>query len=116
MSENERYASAQFELIPPVPCPCGMSRRAFIDESDGRASFHVVEIKRDARTHYHKEHVEIYYILKGAGYLEIDQTRHPVKPGDSFLIKEFCRHRALGPLTIINVSVPAFDPSDEYFD
>lgn len=113
---EKRYAVADFTEILPTPCPCGMTRRAFIAESEGRASFHVVEIRKDARKHYHRKHAEIYYVLEGAGILEVDNETVPLSPGKSVLIREFCRHRAVGVLKIVNVSIPAFDPKDEWFD
>ena len=93
-----------------------MSRRAFTDDSDQTASLHVVEISADARTHYHKQMTEIYYILEGSGQLEFDGTLHDVQPGMSIMIKPGCRHRAIGQMKIINVAIPAFDPDDEWFD
>lgn len=116
MAEQKRFEVADFSEIQMVPCPCGMSRRAFVDSSEGRVSFHVVEIRKEALLHYHKSHVEIYYVLDGTGFLEVDGTRVPVKPGISVLIKEYCRHRALGNLKIVNVSLPVFNPEDEWFD
>lgn len=114
--KNEKYVVADFNTISPVPCPCGMSRRAYVEESNHEVSFHVVEIKADAEYHYHKNHTEIYYILEGEGFLELDGNKLPVKPGISVLIKPGCRHRAIGKLKVINVPLPAFDPEDEYFD
>ena len=115
-NKEKRYAQVNFADIVPVPCPCGMSKRAFIEESNGDVSFHVVEISKEARKHYHKEHQEVYFILKGTGFLEVDDEKIPVKEGSSVLIKKYCRHRALGDLLIANVSLPAFDAEDEYFD
>jgi mannose-6-phosphate isomerase-like protein (cupin superfamily) len=99
-----------------VECPCGEARRAFVDDPDGVASLHVVEISADARAHYHKRLTEIYYILEGEGEMELDGERHPVRAGDAILIKPGCRHRAIGRLRVLNVPVPAFDPADEWFD
>ena len=113
---KENYVFTDFSAILPVPCPCGMSRRAYIEESGREVSFHVVDIKVDAKYHYHKFHSEIYYILEGEGFLELDGRKLSVKPGISVLIKPGCRHRAIGTLKVINVSLPAFDPEDEYFD
>ena len=102
--------------LPAVECPCGETRRAFLDDPDGVASLHVLEISADSRTHYHKRLTEIYYILDGDGVMELDGERHPVKPGDAILIKPLCRHRAVGKLRVIVVPVPAFDETDEWFD
>ena len=57
---------ADYSTIEPVRCPCGWARRAFADVPDAPASVHCVEVEVDARTHYHREHTEIYYILKCA--------------------------------------------------
>ena len=114
--EKKNYANVEFSNIMPVPCPCGMSKRAFIQESEGAVSLHVVEISIHAKLHYHKNRREIYYILEGEGFLELDGEKLPVKPGSSIMINPGCRHRALGQLKVVNVSLPAFDPEDEYFD
>lgn len=97
-----------------VPCPCGFSRRAFTDDPAQRASFHIVDIKKDSETHYHKRQTEIYFVLKGRGRIEADGESIPVKPGDAIMIKPGCRHRPVGSFTITNVVFPAFDPADEY--
>ncbi len=110
------YRFAQLDEIPPVRCPCGDARRAFGDEAEGVATMHLVEILKDARPHYHKRMHEIYLVLEGEGYLELDGERVPVRPMSSVLIKPGCRHRAVGDLKIINVPIPAFDPEDEWFD
>lgn len=114
------YEIASIPEIDPVPCPCGQTRRAFVDDADRVASLHVVEVTDTARTHYHKKLTEIYYILEGAGHMELDGEQHSVGPGDSILIKPGCRHRAVPQpgtaMKILNVPVPAFDPDDEWFD
>lgn len=112
----ERYEFVRVSEIEPVPCPCGLTRRAFVDDADKIASLHVVDIKQDSETHYHKKLTEIYYILEGTGEMELDGERFPVQAGDSILIKPGCRHRAIGTLKLLNVPVPAFDPNDEWFD
>lgn len=110
------YRVVRMDEVDPVPCPCGLSRRAFADDPDRTASLHVVEIKEDAQVHHHKELTEIYYILEGEGYMELDGEKVPVRPGTSVLIKPGCRHRAVGSLKLLNVVVPAFDPADEWLD
>jgi len=102
--------------LPATQCPCGETRRAFVDDPDGVASLHIVEISQDSRTHYHKRLTEIYYVLEGEGQMELDGELHAVRPGDAILIKPGCRHRAIGKLRVLNVPIPAFDPGDEWFD
>ena len=113
---DRRYNVAHFEQIDPLPCPCGQTRRAFADDPDRIATFHVVQIKADSRVHYHKRLTEIYYVLDGAGRMELDGEAVPIRPGSVIQIKPLCRHRAVGELKVIVVAIPAFDPADEWFD
>ena len=76
----------------------------------------MVDISKDSRVHYHKKLTEIYFILEGDGEMELDGERIPIKPFTAIFIKPGCRHRAVGDLRIVNVSIPAFDPDDEWFD
>ena len=109
---------ADYSTIEPVRCPCGWARRAFADVPDAPASVHRVEVEVDARTHYHREHTEIYYILECAAgaAIELNGERVPVATGQAVMIPPGIRHRAVGRMTILNVVVPPFDPDDEWFD
>jgi mannose-6-phosphate isomerase-like protein (cupin superfamily) len=104
--------------LDPIRCPCGWARRAFGDLPDAPASMHLVEIELDARTHYHRSHTEIYYVLDcdSGAVIELDGESMPVSPGTAVLIRPGIRHRAAGKMRILNVVVPPFDPDDEWFD
>lgn len=110
------YMIAQLDEVPPVPCPCGMARRAFAAPDNDVATLHLVDIKKDSRVHYHKRMTEIYLVLEGEGRMELDGETYPVRPMTSILIKPGCRHRAVGNMRIVNIPIPAFDPDDEWFD
>lgn len=110
------FEVAHFDEIEAVKCPCGFAKRAFALPDNETATMHVVEIQEDARVHYHKEHTEIYLVLEGQGHMELDGELIPVKPFSTILIKPGCRHRAVGRLRIVNVCIPPFDPTDEWFD
>lgn len=117
MSEAaKRYRVASLGEIPAVRCPCGQTRRAFAESPEGVASIHLVDIRSDARTHYHKRMTEIYLILEGSGMMELDGELVPVGPLSTILIEPGCRHRAIGQMKIVNIPIPAFDPEDEWFD
>lgn len=107
---------AHFDEIDPVECPCGMSRRAFVTPDNPTATIHLVDISEDARAHYHKKLTEIYLILEGEGFIELDGERVAVRPGSAVFIPPGVRHRAIGRMRIVNMPVPAFDPEDEWFD
>jgi mannose-6-phosphate isomerase-like protein (cupin superfamily) len=110
------YLISQLDTIPAKRCPCGFTRRAFAGEPDNVASLHAVDIEEDAQTHYHKRMTEIYLVLEGEGQMELDGQLVPVKPMTAIYIKPGCRHRAIGKLKIINIPIPSFDESDEWFD
>jgi len=77
------YIVTHLDEVEPVPCPCGMSRRAFVQPDNDVATLHVVDISTDAKTHYHKKLTEIYYILEteGEAFMELD-TGGTRTPGD----------------------------------
>ncbi len=110
------YLVAQMESIETIACPCGFTRRAFTEDVDQIATLHLLDVQEDARVHYHKKIAEIYLILEGEGFMELDGELIPVQPMSSILIKPGCRHRALGQLRVALTAIPAFDPDDEWFD
>jgi mannose-6-phosphate isomerase-like protein (cupin superfamily) len=115
-TESQAFQIVNVAELTPVECPCGETRRAFVEDLNGVASLHVVDISVSARTHYHKRLTEIYYILQGEGHIELDGEIHTVRPGDAILIKPGCRHRAIGRMKVLNVPIPAYDIDDEWFD
>ena len=112
---GEKFQISRLSELEPAACPCGQSRRAFMNDENTVASMHLVEIKRDSELHYHKKMTELYYVLEGEGHIELDGQIHPLAPCTAVLIQPGCRHRAVGEnLKILNVPVPKFDPDDEY--
>ena len=112
----KRYTIVEMNDLAPVRCPCGFAKRAFASDNDKTASLHIVDIQQDSKVHYHRKHTEIYHILEGSGTMELDGEIIPIQPGFSIRISPECRHRASGKLKILNVSIPSFDPQDEWFD
>jgi mannose-6-phosphate isomerase-like protein (cupin superfamily) len=60
---------------------------------------------------------EVYYILAGAGRMEIDGDQQEVHPGDTVYIPPSARQRILslgpGPLEFLCIVDPAWRPNDE---
>jgi mannose-6-phosphate isomerase-like protein (cupin superfamily) len=110
------YMVADLNSVEAVRCPCGWAKRAFASPENRVATMHLVSIEADSRVHYHKVMTEIYLVLEGEGFMELDGERIAVKPMMAIFIKPGCRHRAVGKMKIINVPVPAFDEGDEYED
>jgi mannose-6-phosphate isomerase-like protein (cupin superfamily) len=112
---SDKFQIAQLDALEALRCPCGFARRAFAEPGNA-ASVHLVEIRQDARAHYHKTMTEIYVVLEGEGQIELDGQLVPVRPMTAIYIKPGCRHRAVGQLKILNLPIPAFDPQDEWFE
>ena len=117
MPDNDAV-TADFRELEPIRCPCGWARCAFTDVEAAPVSVHQVEIEADARNHYHRVQTEIYYVLECAqdAYLEMNGDRVPLRDGMAVLIRPGVRHPAIGPMRILNIVSPPFDPNDEWFD
>ena len=98
-----------------VACPCGTARRAFTGAADLPATVHLTEISRESQPHRHARQREVYVILDAGeeAALELDGERVPVAERDAILIRPGCVHRAIGPMTVLVLCVPKFDPGDE---
>jgi mannose-6-phosphate isomerase-like protein (cupin superfamily) len=70
--------------------------------------------------HYHREAEEIYYVVEGAGELEVDGERRRVTAGDAALIPPGAWHqiRAEGerPLRFLCCCAPAYRHEDTFFE
>jgi mannose-6-phosphate isomerase-like protein (cupin superfamily) len=113
-----RAIVVDFDGIRPVPCPCGEARRALADEPAFPGTIHRTRISGAAERHYHTRLTETYYIIdcEPGAEIELDGERHPLKPGACVVIPPGVRHRALGTMTILNIVLPKFDPTDEFVD
>ncbi len=112
----KNYSLSQMDEMEAQRCPCGLTRRAFLSPDNHVATLHVLDVQADAQRHYHKRLTEIYVVLEGEGFLELDGEMVPVRPMTAVMIHPGCRHRAVGSLRVVIVPVPAFDPQDEWFD
>lgn len=81
------FEIAYFKDIAPQTCPCGPSRRAFVD-GDGSMSIHRVEIRDQDREHRHVTD-EIYYVLACGpdASMILNGKRYAVRPGAAVKIK-----------------------------
>ena len=112
----KRYERVEFAGQPVFDCNCGTVQRAFADLEDSPGSVHLLELCDEPICHYHKKTTEIYVILEGEGFIELDGEMVPVKPMTAVMIKPGCRHRGVGKLKLFNMSIPRFNPEDFYYD
>jgi mannose-6-phosphate isomerase-like protein (cupin superfamily) len=116
--DNPAPEIVHFSSLPPIACPCGTARRAFMDAAAVPYSLHLTQIEETARTHYHRRITETYLILEcePGAVMELDDRRVPLAPDMAILIPPGVRHRAVGKVKVAIVACPKFDPADEWFD
>src|ERR1043166_1424315 len=69
--------------------------------------------------HYHKQSEEFYFILEGAGVMEIDGGTRKVKPGDAILIPPGAWHTirtTSSGLRFLCCCAPPYSHTDTYFE
>ena len=68
--------------------------------------------------HYHKVAEELYFILEGAGEVELDDERRMVGPGDAILIPSGAWHTimATDPLRFLCCCAPPYAHADTYLE
>lgn len=111
------YFVRHIEDAPTVPCSCGQSTRPLTRADTPLCNLHVTAIT-DSVKHYHKRCTEVYYILEGVGKMELNDDVIDVNPGTIVYIEAGTWHRLFsekGVKTIV-FGVPAFDPTDEFYE
>ena len=68
--------------------------------------------------HYHKVAEELYFILEGAGEIELNGERRKVRRGDAILIPPGAWHTivATEPLRFLCCCAPPYSHEDTYFE
>ena len=70
--------------------------------------------------HYHAESEEVYFVLEGAGEMEIDGERGLVRAGDAIPLRRGQRHQIVnvgdGPLRFLCTCAPPYRHEDTFFD
>ena len=68
--------------------------------------------------HYHKVAEELYFILEGAGEIELEGERRMIGPGDAILIPSRTWHTitATKPLRFLCCCAPAYAHEDTYLE
>jgi len=91
--------------IKPWAETCGQIR-PLIEEQDGAAAeVHHLEIT-DARLHYHERTDEIYYVLDGAGRMQLDDAEIELHKDVAVYVPRGVKHRAWGNLKVLVVCIP----------
>ena len=115
---TSKFEILDFETLEGNPCPCGIAKRGFMEDPTLPYSLHLTSISAEAKTHYHRQITETYFILScdENAKMELDGECFELRPNMSIVIRPGTRHRAIGEMQVIIVASPKFDPSDEWFD
>jgi mannose-6-phosphate isomerase-like protein (cupin superfamily) len=78
----------------------------------------VVPALSRTQRHYHKLSEEFYFILEGAGEMEIDGEKRAVGPGDAILIPPGAWHEITAATTLrfLCCCAPPYSHDDTYFE
>ena len=80
----------------------------------------MLEPGQATQRHYHRASEEIYFVVKGAGELEVDGETTTVRHGDAVLIPPGAWHTlqndGTSELVILCCCVPPYSHDDTYFD
>ena len=109
------YLVRKVNETPKERSTCGFRKRLITKEHFEGANFTFLKVY-EAEQHYHNKTTEFYYVLKGKGFLELDNERVELEPGILVMIHPGTRHRAEGQVEVLIVGVPPFDQADTFFD
>jgi mannose-6-phosphate isomerase-like protein (cupin superfamily) len=108
---------------PPFVTKDGSTIRSILDRTNApvrNQSLAEARLPAGGRTqrHYHKVAEELYFILEGAGEIELDGDHRMVGPGDAILIPPGVRHTitATEPLRFLCCCAPPYAHEDTYFE
>lgn len=110
---GRRYLVRRAAECPSDVSICGTRQRLITSADTPLNSFSRVKIS-DARAHYHKRTTEFYYVLEGAGFIDLDGETVALSTGDMVMIEPGVKHRAYGNLTALVVGNPPFSPDDQF--
>lgn len=93
---------------------CGFRRDLTLATKDEPLWFHYLRIDH-ARRHVHRRTTEYYFVVEGAGHIELDDERIPIGKGDLVVIPPGTAHDAVpadgSELHVLIVAAP--DPTDD---
>ena len=107
---------------PPFVTKDGATIRSILDRTNApvqNQSLAEARVAAGDRTerHYHKIAEELYFILEGAGEIELDGEHRIVRSGDAILIPAGVWHAivATEPLRFLCCCAPPYSHEDTYF-
>ncbi len=82
-------------------------------------TLNLAQLNKVVKNHYHKDHDEVVYVIRGNGLVTIAGKDYRVSPGWAYLVPRGTFHRFvnLGPdaSVVLSIFSPAFDGKDRIF-
>lgn len=109
---------------PPFTTKDGSTIRSILDKANAPVANQslaeaTVPAGSATQRHYHRLSEEFYFILEGAGVMEVDGEAQDVGPGDAILIPPGAWHQitadASGSLRFLCCCAPTYAHEDTYF-
>ena len=102
---NSRIVWRDVADVKPWAETCGQIRPVLEEKDCAAAEVHHLEIT-DARLHYHERTDEIYYVLDGAGRMQLDDAEIELHKDVTVYVPRGVKHRAWGNLKVLVVCIP----------
>lgn len=89
-------------------------------DSDTNSTSFIIWIKKGVKSHKHKTHSELIYVLEGKGVMTIGNKKTSVIPGDYFRIPQNTFHSLVvsskKPMKVLSIQSPEFLGTDRIFE
>lgn len=84
------------------------------------ASYYVIWIKQNVKSHKHIEHTESITVIEGTAIMMIGEKQLEIKKGDFFIIPKDTFHSLIVtseiPVKVLSVQMPKFNKEDRVFE
>ena len=91
--------------VPPWMETCGEIRTLIEEKDEAAGEVHHLQIT-DAKLHYHERTDEFYYVIKGEGKMQLDDSTIELSEGTTVYVPRGMKHRAWGNLEVLVVCIP----------
>mgnify|MGYP002346110224 CR=1 FL=1 len=101
-----------------MDCPYGTTRRVVTAGEGGIANVHVITVTQ-GNAHSHDGYDEVYFVLRGNGWIEIEGVRYEMRAGSVVVIPAGCVHSLASndgqPLEFVIFGTPPMSADDPRF-
>lgn len=108
-----------FTLQQQQPLPYDQDLSSLPLFANATSSASLIQVRSGVRSHYHANHDEIVYILKGKGVMTVGAETRAIQAGDLIVMQRGIVHKVINksaqPLVALSIMCPPFDGEDRIF-